>query len=434
MQYNEQIKSLYATYDKSGKVSTDTRAIKEGSVFFALSGAQFNGNKFAGEALEKGAIACVMDDAELAAPLQKEGHEIFVVEDVLKTLQDLASYHRDQFDYPVIAITGSNGKTTTKELCNFVLAHQWDVLATEGNLNNHIGVPLTLLSWPTSLHMGIVEMGANHKGEIASYCEIAKPDFGLITNCGKAHLEGFGSLEGVIEAKTELFDYLKRKGGKIFLNEDLDYLKNHAQRIEIAMAYGQNAGLVQGEAQESNPLIVKLNAPFEESLHSQLLGSYNVDNILAAVAVGLHFEVPMPLIKVAIAKYAPQNQRSQWVDTGKNKLLLDAYNANPSSMHLALDNALSFGAENVVLCLGGMNELGDFTEKEHNDLIDKIKQYNWKAVYLVGPHFKNNHGEYQHFDTISDLKNYFQSEPLTDATVLIKGSRSAKMEELLEVL
>lgn len=426
---------LYAFYLLSRKVNTDSRKEMPEALFFALSGPNFDGNAFAKDALEKGASAAVMDNAEQAAMLKQEGYKIFLVENTLKALQDLAKQHRKQFDYPVIAITGSNGKTTTKELCSLVLAYQWDVMATEGNLNNHIGIPLTLLSWPTSLHMGIVEMGANHPGEIADYCAIAEPDYGLITNCGKAHLEGFGSLEGVIQAKTELYDYLRKKGGKVFVHQDLDYLTEKAKGIELALGYGYTKGMVQGRTIGENKHVeVELLEPFKARVISKLIGDYNLDNILAAIAVGIYFDVPWPLIQLALAKYNPENQRSQWKDTGKNKLIIDAYNANPTSMKAAITNMRHFPSEQVVLCLGEMKEMGINGAEEHRDLIHFIQEKKWKNVFLVGAAFENVKGDYTYFENVAALKEHLKKKPILDSYVLLKGSRSTRMEELIEIL
>lgn len=315
-----------------------------------------------------------------------------------------------------------------------VLVQQKDVLGTEGNLNNHIGIPLTLLSWPNSLDVGIVEMGANHPGEIAGYCEIAQPDYGLITNCGKAHLEGFKSLEGVVEAKTELYRYIKQKGGKIFINEDLAYLQAPAQGIQVALSYGQTKGMIQGQVLESQPLAVKLIEPFEEMVLTKLFGAYNVDNILAAISVGLYFGVSWPQIKLALASYLPENQRSQWVETVNNHLVLDAYNANPTSMKAAIHNMTSYDNKNVALCLGGMHELGEVSHQEHEAIVEMIRAYEWKGVYLVGQYFEHWKEQYQWFNSVEELAAHFEQNPIKESTILIKGSRSTQMEKLVKVL
>ncbi|HLS70375.1 MAG TPA: UDP-N-acetylmuramoyl-tripeptide--D-alanyl-D-alanine ligase [Chitinophagaceae bacterium] len=429
------IEELYTFYLQSKKVNTDSRIKIPEALFFALSGPNFDGNAFAKEALEKGASAAVMDNKSQAEALEKAGYRIFLVENVLVALQNLAHFHRKHFDFPVIAITGSNGKTTTKELCSLVLAYQWDVMATEGNLNNHIGIPLTLLSWPTSLHMGIVEMGANHLGEIADYCKIVEPDYGLITNCGKAHLEGFGSLEGVINAKTELYDYLRENKGKVFLHQDLEYLREKAKGIEIALDYGYTNGMVQGGIVESNKnLAVELFEPFKAKVITQLIGNYNLDNVLAAITLGIYFDVPWPLIQLALAKYRPENQRSQWLETESNKVIIDAYNANPTSMKASITNMQSFPIEEVVLCLGEMKEVGEKSEKEHEDLLTFIQREKWKNVFLVGAGFKNLKNDYTYFDNVQELKKYLKEKPIKQSYVLLKGSRSTCMEELIDVL
>lgn len=428
------LESIYQQYIITGKVSTDTRQIEPGAVFFALSGPHFDGNAFARKAFQEGASACVLSDAGLVKELEKEGFKVFLVEDTLKTLQALATYHRSRFQFPVIAITGSNGKTTTKELIWAVLSEHLDVLATKGNLNNHIGIPLTLLSWPIDLDVGIVEMGANHLHEIKSYCAIARPDYGLITNCGKAHLEGFGSEEGVIQAKTELYDYLREHQGKIFLHEELDYLKDRVQGLNVAFTYGAHQGLVQGTIVQEQPLTIQLKSPVSELIVAQLFGGYNLDNILAAVAVGLYFDVPLAQIKRAIAQYIPQNKRSQKVNTSYNQVILDAYNANPTSMQLAIQNVISYNPEKVVLCLGAMYELGASSREEHEALIHFLQNYKWKEVFLVGIPFKGVQHNYKWFEKVEDLVGFLTQEIITDAVVLIKGSRSTEMDVLMEVL
>lgn len=428
------IESIYQQYIITGKVSTDTRKIEPGALFFALSGPNFDGNTFARKAFKQGASACVLTNPALVAELKVEGFKAFYVEDALKTLQELATFHRNQFQFPVIAITGSNGKTTTKELIWAVLSQHLEVMATEGNLNNHIGVPLTLLSWPIDLDIGIIEMGANHLHEIEAYCKIAQPNFGIITNCGKAHLEGFGSAEGVIQAKTELYEYIKKHNGKIFLHQELDYLQHRAKGIDIALTYGKNAGIVQGEVVQEQPLTIQLKSPIKEQVIAQLFGNYNLDNILAAVTVGLYFNVPLAQIKCAIAQYTPQNKRSQKIDTAYNQVILDAYNANPTSMQLAIQNILSFQAEKVVLCLGGMYEVGTSSLEEHQALIHFIQNHKWKEVYLVGAPFKAVKHNYLWFEHVDELKAHLQNHLIKDAVVLIKGSRSTQMDELMSVL
>jgi UDP-N-acetylmuramoyl-tripeptide--D-alanyl-D-alanine ligase len=331
------IKDLYAIFRKNGNVSTDTRNIRPGSVFFALKGESYNGNAFAAEALTKGAIAAVIDE-DVA-----ESHPAMIrVENTLKTLQLLAEFHRLQSRFTVLAITGSNGKTTTKELCKAVLSEKFKVYATEGNLNNHIGVPLTLLAMDSTIEIGIVEMGANHPGEISLLCDIAHPDCGLITNVGKAHLEGFGGIEGVARAKGEMFSYLMKNDMTVFLNQGNDYVRNLVPENYPNVVYYNGPGGLQAQHVQGMPLLSLgvLHQGREVSLQTNLMGRYNAENILAACCVGLHMGITMESVIRAVQSYRPQNNRSQYIDTGKNKLYMDAYNANPSSMRAAIDEFL----------------------------------------------------------------------------------------------
>ncbi|MFA6059702.1 MAG: UDP-N-acetylmuramoyl-tripeptide--D-alanyl-D-alanine ligase [Taibaiella sp.] len=423
------IPELYEIYLQHPAVQTDSRKVQQGDLFFALKGDNFNGNVFAAKALEGGAIYAVVDDASVV----QDGRYI-LTDDVLKTLQQLASHHRSQLDIPVIAITGSNGKTTTKELLITALAARFKTYATEGNLNNHIGVPLTLLKIKRDAEMAIVEMGANHIGEIASYCQIAKPNFGLITNCGKAHLEGFGSLEGVRKAKGELYDYLRNFGGTIFRNADLEYLQEMAHDIKEQITYGTSNAKIIGKAIGDAAMlnVVILSSGLEAQIQTQLVGNYNLPNVLAAVAVGNYFGIDIDTIKNALEQYQPSNSRSQWIEKGDNKIILDAYNANPSSMKLALENLAGMQAHHKWLLLGAMKEMGNESIGEHQALVDLAANLGFKNVILTGSEFANTKHSYTWFATSAEVRDYLLQHPIHNSTILIKGSRGSKMELTLE--
>lgn len=423
------IPELYEIYLQHPAVQTDSRKVQQGDIFFALKGEHFNGNVFAAKALEDGAVYAIVDDASVVLD-----ERYILTEDVLDTLQQLASHHRSQLDIPVIAITGSNGKTTTKELLITVLAAQLRTYATEGNLNNHIGVPLTLLKIKRDAEMAIVEMGANHIGEIASYCTIAKPNFGLITNCGKAHLEGFGSLEGVRKAKGELYDYLRNFGGTVFRNADLEYLQEMAHDIKEQITYGTSNAKIIGKAIGDAAMInvVILSSGLEAQIQTQLVGNYNLPNILAAVAVGNYFGIDIDTIKKALEQYQPSNSRSQWIEKGDNKIILDAYNANPSSMKLALENLAGMRADHKWLLLGAMKEMGNESIGEHQALVDLAANLGFKNVILTGSEFANTKHNYTWFATSAEVRDYLIQHPIHSSTILIKGSRGSKMELTLE--
>jgi len=382
------IEALYSIYTKYPSVVTDTRKLKLGDLYFALKGPNFNGNAFAIQALEQGAAYAIVDEEIPNSSAFQE--RILFVDDVLTTLQALAKYHRQQFNIPFIAITGSNGKTTTKELVYAVLASHFKTYTTQGNLNNHIGVPLTLLSIPKDAEMAVIEMGANHLHEIESYCSYTLPTHGMITNCGKAHLEGFGSEAGVKKGKGELFDFLSAHNGTAFVMEDYDYLQTMSNKIPNVIGYGQHNGQIQGEAIDYNGMLtVKINKGIDiDQIQTNLVGNYNLPNVLAAVSIGQEFKVPNDKIKSAIENYIPTNSRSQLLTWNNNEVILDAYNANPSSMKLAVENFAKINKENKIVCLGGMRELGADTLMEHQLLIDQLNQTNWENVLLVGSEFK----------------------------------------------
>jgi UDP-N-acetylmuramoyl-tripeptide--D-alanyl-D-alanine ligase len=425
------IEALYSIYTKHPSVVTDTRKLKLGDLYFALKGPNFNGNVFALQALEQGAAYAIVDEEIPNSSAFQE--RIIFVDDVLTTLQALAKYHRQQFNIPFIAITGSNGKTTTKELVYAVLASHFKTYTTQGNLNNHIGVPLTLLSIPRDAEMAVIEMGANHLHEIESYCSYTLPTHGMITNCGKAHLEGFGSEAGVKKGKGELFDFLSAHNGTAFVMEDYDYLQTMSNKIPNVIGYGQHNGQIQGESIDYNGMLtVKINKGIDiDQIQTNLVGNYNLPNVLAAVAIGQEFKVPNDKIKSAIENYTPTNSRSQLLTWNNNEVILDAYNANPSSMKLAVENFAKINKENKIVCLGGMRELGADTLMEHQFLIDQLNQTNWENVLLVGSEFKPCVHNYLYFDTVQEAKAWLHAQTLKGYTLLIKGSRGIQMEQLI---
>lgn len=419
------IEQLYSIYLAHPNICTDTRKLQRGDLYFALKGPQFNGNHFALQALENGASYCVVDE-----PVEKKDDRIILVDDVLSSLQKLASHHRDQFNIPFIAVTGSNGKTTTKELMHAVLSTKYKTYTTEGNLNNHIGIPLTLLKIKQDAEMAIVEMGANHQLEIKSYCEYAKPTHGLITNCGKAHLEGFGSIEGVKKGKGELYDYLLENNGTAFVNAAFDYLVEMSKGISKIITYGNAQTQFYGEAEPgTETLRVKMqNGAF---IQTQLAGDYNLHNVLTAYAVGASFNVSEANIINAIENYTPGNHRSQWMDWKNNRVLLDAYNANPASMQVAIENFSKVAADRKILALGSMKEMGADSDAEHQNLLNKIAGYKWDAIILVGKEFKNIPAHVHYFDTSEEAGKWLQSQNFRNTYILVKGSRGSKMEKIL---
>ncbi|MFY7839054.1 MAG: UDP-N-acetylmuramoyl-tripeptide--D-alanyl-D-alanine ligase [Lacibacter sp.] len=409
-------------------VQTDTRKLKEGDLFFALKGDNFNGNFFAKQALEKGASYAIVDE-----PSDRDNERIIVVDDVLTTLQELAKHHRLQFNIPFLAITGSNGKTTTKELIHAVLSSKFKTYTTEGNLNNHIGIPLTLLKVKPDAEIAVVEMGANHQKEIEGYCKYALPNYGLINNIGKAHLEGFGGIEGVKKGKGELYDFIRASGGAIFINTDFDYLEEMSIGIANKITYGTANASVTGKLLKSEPFLeVELtNTPETGVIKTHLVGDYNLPNVLAAICVGFYFGVPPAAITTAIEQYQPTNSRSQLIEAGTNKIILDAYNANPSSMRLAIENFAKLQANEKVLMLGGMAEMGEASLGEHKAIIDLIGQYKWSKVVLVGGDFGKINHPYIYFSNSVEAKEWYKAQLFNSAHLLIKGSRSMKMEEIL---
>jgi len=423
---------LYEVYNKYPSVQTDTRRLNEGDIFFALKGPNFNGNEFAKKAIDAGASFAVIVEKQFEIP-----GKTILVDDALVALQQLARHHRTQFAIPFIGITGSNGKTTTKELIHSVLSKSFHTYTTEGNLNNHIGVPLTILKIKEDAQMAVIEMGANHIGEIASYCKIALPTHGLITNCGKAHLEGFGSEEGVRKAKGELFDHLRTlTHGYAFVMWDYDYLQTMSKGISGIIKYGTTGDAhIIGEVLSSDPFLnVGIVQGLDEKIiKTQLVGEYNLPNVLAAVTVGKFFKVPEAAIREAIENYAPSNSRSQLLSVGTNKIILDAYNANPSSMKLAIENFSKMPGDKVLI-LGSMAELGKESEKEHASLIEQIKSSGWKAVVLVGNEFAKTLHHFSQFNNSTEVKAWLQQQKFENVNILVKGSRSMQMEKAVEGL
>ncbi len=426
------ISALYEIYKVHPSVQTDSRKVQAGDLYFALKGDRFNGNDFALQALQAGAAYAIVDEAAMA-----QHERCILVADVLSTLQQLALHHRRQLKIPFIAITGSNGKTTTKELVHQVLSARFKTYATRGNLNNHIGVPLTILNIKEDAEMAIIEMGANHQKEIAFYCTIAEPNYGLINNVGKAHLEGFGSLEGIRKGKGELYDYLRETQGTIFINKDLDYLEEMAQGIVHQISYGTSNAHYIGKALSGDGLLkfALLSAQMETTIQTQLVGDYNLPNALAAIAIGAHFGMDIDTIKAALEAYKPSNSRSQLLEQGSNTIVLDAYNANPSSMKLAVENmAVLQTPKTKWLFLGAMKEMGANCQSEHQALADLAKALGFKNVVLVGKEFEAINHDFRYFENAGLAKRWLEEHPLNDASILVKGSRGSKMEEILPAL
>ena len=436
------IQELYAFYKQHPVVTTDSRDCPEGSIFIALKGESFDGNKFAVQALEKGSALAVVDDQQvynefMTAPL--EGKRMVLVSDSLQAFKDLAREHRRQFAIPIVGITGTNGKTTTKELVRTVLAQKFNVMATEGNFNNDVGVPKTLLRLSPEHEIAVVEMGASHPGDIKTLVETAEPTCGLITNVGKAHLQGFGSLEGVIKTKGELYDNLAtREGCVIFVNADNKYLMGILPQGVKAEKYSQHQYVdVLGEIVACDPFL-RLRWKSEggkwHEVATHLIGSYNLDNVLAAVTVGLHFGVDPSAISAAIADYVPSNNRSQLTETGRNHLIVDAYNANPTSMAAAIDNFSLMLVSPKMAILGDMRELGDSSHQEHVAVVEKLKQCSFDEVWLVGREFDAVDCDFRKFADVEAVKAALTAEPVNGRYILIKGSNGIKLFQLPERL
>jgi len=423
------IKAVYALYKKCYKVTTDTRSNLENSIFFALKGDNFNGNLYAEDALKKGALYAVVDERQY-----QTNDKIILVKNVLQTLQNLAKHHRLQLNIPVIALTGSNGKTTTKELIHAILKEKYNCLATKGNLNNHIGVPLTLLAMNPETEIAVIEMGANHLKEIAMLCEIASPDYGYITNFGKVHLEGFGSLEGVIKAKTELYDYLQKNNKSVFVSSD-DKIQIEKSRGMNTITFGNNNSDYPMQFVSADPFVhLKFN---NITVQSKLIGKYNYLNIATAIAIGKYFKVSDDQIKNGIENYIPSNNRSQIIIKGSNKIILDAYNANPNSMEVALENLSQLTDKHKIAILGDMFEIGENTFQEHQIIADLIHNSNIENAFLIGESFakiKTQNQKILQFKTFTDFKTYLNGITINNATVLIKASRGMALERVLDLL
>jgi len=430
MNLTEIIYQLYTSYPV---ISTDSRKIEPNSIFFALKGDNFNGNQFANTAIENGAAYAVIDEEKY-----RVSDKTILVSDVLQALKDLANHHRKKLGTPILGITGTNGKTTTKELVSAVLSQKLNVTFTQGNLNNHIGVPLTLLKMTEKTEFGVVEMGANHPGEIAELCKIAEPDFGIITNIGKAHLEGFGSFEGVVQTKSELYQYIKQKDGFIFFNQDNPILTKLTKNINNKISYGTTNADFTGELLSSPPY-VNIKANFKKGvlyLNTNLTGDYNFENIMAAACIGNYFEIDPLKIQEALKIYIPQNNRSQLIQRGGLKIIMDAYNANPTSMQASIKSFISTNQKNLNFILGDMLELGEYSKSEHIAILELLSNNPNCKVITVGKSF----GEIAHdyncmpFSNVKDLCEFLKKYPLPEGNLLIKGSRGIQLEKVLEYL
>lgn len=432
------IQQLYQIYQQHPVITTDSRDCPQGSIFFALKGESFDGNKFAASAIEKGCAYAVIDNAEY-----KKDDRFILVDDVLQTFKDLAREHRRQFNIPVIGITGTNGKTTTKELIASVLSEKYNTLFTQGNFNNDVGVPKTLFRLNEQHEIAVVEMGASHPGDIKTLVETVEPTCGLITNVGKAHLQGFGSFEGVKKTKGELYDYLKAHDALVFINGNNEHLLQMAQSRDIcrAIEYGtQEDCQVNGSIISCAPFLkFQWNSNVnginvQQEIQTHLIGSYNIDNMLAAIAIGLHFGVSPEQIHHALSNYIPTNNRSQMEETGKNHLVVDAYNANPSSMKAALDNFHLMEVSPKMAILGDMRELGEASGEEHQKAVDLMQEYGFENIWLVGDEFGNTQCNYRKFKDVEEVKAAIIAEDIKGFNILIKGSNSTKLWQLPPLL
>lgn len=425
---------IYKLYLESEGITTDSRNVGTNQLFFALWGENFNGNKFAADAIEKGALCAVIDDALY------EAEKTILVDDCLNELQALAAHHRKQMNIPVLAITGSNGKTTTKELAAAILAKKYRVHYTKGNLNNHIGVPLTILSAPKATQIMIVEMGANHIGEIRNLCQIANPDFGIITNIGTAHIEGFGSFEGVVRAKTELYEHIRKVNGVALYNDKDPLLTEKIFKyVNRAVPFSDPTGILLDMEEEPSELNLVLKMMYNHEtfrIKSNLFGKYNYWNIKAAIATGLFFEVPVKDIVSAVEEYVPANNRSQVKKTEKNTIICDSYNANPSSMKQALESFAALKGTRRMVILGDMLELGDSSENEHRKILDEIISRGFEEAILVGKIFGKvaSGSQYRTFPDSASLSVYLKDNPPRDYSILVKGSRGVGLEKIYNLL
>ena len=426
------LERIYQYYSKKNIISTDSRKIDEGCVFVALKGERFDGNDFAYQVAIEGKAACVIADRKDLP----EHERLFIVENSLTTLQHLARLHRERCNIPIIGITGTNGKTTTKELVATTLSKKYNIIYTQGNFNNHLGVPLTLLRIKPETELAVVEMGANHPGEIAQLCEIAQPDYGIITNIGKAHIEGFGSFDGVIKTKNELYQYLRTKGEslktKVFVNGN----------NELLMKLSDGMDRIVYKTTDNRQRTTDHTSPFLEidwnnnNIKTHLVGDYNYENVMAAIAVGTYFGVEENLIIEALENYVPSNNRSQFIRSEKNEIVMDAYNANPSSMHHSITNFKNIADDNSLLILGDMKELGCESENEHRHIINLLKELNFDNVILVGEEFKkvSHSSDYMNFNNVEELIEHINQNGIVGKRILIKGSNSTHLEKLANIL
>ena len=422
------IEQIYQLYSQNHIISTDSRKIIPGCVFVALKGEHFDGNDFAYQVAKDNVAACVIADRK-----DLPSHErLFIVENSLTILQELAKLHRERIKIPVIGITGTNGKTTTKELISTVLSQKFNIIYTQGNFNNHLGVPLTLLQIKPDTEIAVVEMGANHPKEIELLCSIAQPDYGIITNIGKAHIEGFGSFQGVINTKKELYDYLKNKNGKIFLNNDNLLLKEISSGLSN-ITYGKNDDAdCHASISSSNPyLSVVWN---DSEINTKLVGDYNFENVMAAISVGCYFNIEKNLIIRALEDYSPTNNRSQFIKTQKNEIVMDAYNANPVSMYHSIRNFKNISDEKHLLIIGDMKELGQDSSDEHIEIIKLIRQLNFNDVILVGTEFRKTESGFLSFLNVDELISYLNENEISGKKILIKGSHSIHLEKIVSLL
>lgn len=424
------IEKIYELYKTSYTVTTDSRNVSKGCVFVALKGEHFDGNDFAVRAAEEGVAACVIADRQDLL----EHERLFVVDDSLETLQELAAYHRKKMGLPIIGITGTNGKTTTKELVSAVLAKKFNVVFTQGNFNNHLGVPLTLLKIKPETEIAVVEMGANHPGEIKQLANIVKPDFGIITNIGKAHLEGFGGFGGVIRTKNEMYQHIAEHNGMLFVNNDNELLTDLSRNInKVTYGASDNAN-IKGKMLSANPyLSIEWNG---YNIDTQLVGDYNFENVMAAVCVGTYFKVEANDIVDALSGYSPTNNRSQVIETLKNRVVMDAYNANPTSMDHSIRNFKNICKNDNLLIIGDMRELGEESDKEHEAILNLLNELGFENVMLVGPEFSKiaRNSGYKTFENVEDAAHFIENHTVEGKDVLVKGSNGIHLNKIIEFL
>lgn len=422
------IEKIYQIYSQKYIITTDSRKVEPGCVFVALKGEHFDGNDFAYQVANDNIAACVIADRKSLPHHER----LFVVDDSLTTLQELAKLHREKCNTPIIGITGTNGKTTTKELVATVLSQKYNIIYTQGNFNNHLGVPLTLLQIKPDTEIAVVEMGANHPKEIEFLCSLAQPNFGIITNIGKAHIEGFGSFEGVISTKNELYDYLRKTNGIVFLNNDNQLLKNLAFDLKIVNYGKDNNADCCASILSSNPyLSIIWN---NKEINTKLVGDYNFENVMAAITVGCHFNIEPNLIIKALENYSPTNNRSQYIKTNKNEIVMDAYNANPVSMSNAVKNFRNICDDNHLLILGDMKELGIESLNEHQEILNLINELNFNNVILVGNEFNKVNSNFVSFLNVDELINHIEQNTISGTKILIKGSHGIHLEKIINLL